>query len=337
MKAYVVKDGLGIDYLKEADLQIPTPGKGEVLIRMKAVSLNYRDIFALDGYFNNGSTAPFIPVSDGAGEIFALGEGADKFQIGDQVAGIFNQKWISGEMLPDYNDGELGGPLDGMLAEYVVLPQEGLVRIPDHLSYVEAASLPCAAITAWHAVVEDGKVKAGDTVVIQGTGGVSIFAMQFAKLSGANVIITSSSDVKLEKAKALGANYSINYKTNPDWEKAVLEYTNNRGADLIIEVSGSTLNRSIEALRPNGQINLIGALSGMVVENLSLLPIFTRKIRLHGVRTGSREMFEAMSRAIEHNVLRPVIDRVFPFTEAVDAFKFLQNGDYFDKICISFE
>ncbi|GGG57826.1 zinc-dependent alcohol dehydrogenase family protein [Paenibacillus radicis (ex Gao et al. 2016)] len=337
MKAYVIKDGLGIDYLKQVDLQVPTPGKNEVLIRMRAVSLNARDIPALNGYFNNQSTAPFIPGSDGAGEIIALGEEADKFQIGDRVAGIFNQKWITGEMSPEYNDGELGGSLDGLLAEYVVLSQEGLVRIPEHLSYVEAASLPCAAVTAWHAVVEDGKVKAGDTVVIQGTGGVSIFALQFAKFSGANVIITSSSDDKLEKAKALGANHTINYKTTPDWEKAVLEYTNNRGADLIIEVSGSTLNRSIEAVRQNGQINLIGALSGKEVENLSLLPIFTRKVRLHGVRTGNRDMFEAMNRAIKYNALYPVIDRVFSFANAVDAFKYLEDKDYFGKICISLE
>jgi NADPH:quinone reductase-like Zn-dependent oxidoreductase len=222
-----------------------------------------------------------------------------------------------------------------LLAEYVVLPEEGLVRVPDLLTDEEAATLPCAGVTAWHAIVEEGKVKAGETVVIQGTGGVSLFALQFAKLHGAQVIITSSSDEKLKRAKGLGADFGINYLKTPEWDKAVLELTGGRGADHIVDLGGSsTLNKSIVALRVGGRISLVGGLSGFQVEGFEIIPAILRKARLQAINVGSRDMFETMNRAVEQNGLRPIIDAVFPFEQSVEALQYLAKGKHFGKICI---
>jgi NADPH:quinone reductase-like Zn-dependent oxidoreductase len=224
-----------------------------------------------------------------------------------------------------------------MLAEYVTLPEEGLVRVPEHLTDEEAATLTCAGVTAWHAISEEGRVQAGDTVVVQGTGGVSLFALQFAKLHGAKVIVTSSSDEKLERAKALGADYGINYKTNPEWDAAVLAFTQGRGADHIVDLGGAaTLNRSISALKVGGQISIVGLLSGASVKDFAIVPAILRKARLQAINVGSREMFERMNRAIEHHALRPVIDRSFPFAQAIEAFRHLAKGSSFGKIVITF-
>ncbi len=280
---------------------------------------------------------PLIPVSDGVGEVVALGEGTTRFQVGDRVCATFSQRWISGDPTKEWLDGLLGGPLDGMLAEYFVLHEDGLVRVPEHLTNAEAAALPCAGVTAWQAVVTEGRVKAGDVVVVQGTGGVSLFALQFAKLHGASVIVTSSSDEKPERARRLGADYGINYRKTPEWDQAVLEWTNGRGADHVVDVGGaSTLNRSISACRFGGRVSLIGLLSGAEVKDFLLVPAFQKRIRLQGINVGNRDMFEAMNRAIATSGLRPVIDRTFPFEQSVEALRYLAKGVHFGKVCIVF-
>ncbi|WP_435169045.1 zinc-dependent alcohol dehydrogenase family protein [Paenibacillus glycanilyticus] len=336
MKAFRLQDGFGLDYVKEVDLPIPAPGPNQVLIQVKAVSLNSRDMGVINGFYEPNRTEPLIPVSDGVGRIVALGDGAAKFQIGERVSGIFTQSWASGEPTQENWVSTLGSPRDGMLAEYVVLPEEGVVRIPEHLTDEEAAALACAGVTAWHAIAEEGQVKAGDVVVVQGTGSVSLFALQFAKLLGAHVIITSSSDEKLERAKALGADYGINYQTTPEWDQAVLAYTQGRGADHIVDLGGaSTLNRSISALKVGGQVSIVGILSGAEVEDFAIVPAIIRKARLQAINVGSREMFERMNRAIEQHSLRPVIDKTFPFAQSLDAFRYLAQGSAFGKICIA--
>lgn len=336
MKAYVVRGGFGLDHVVQVDRPIPEPGPGQALVRLKALSLNSRDIGVIEGFYNPERTEGLIPVSDGIGEIVALGEGAARFKLGDRVCGIFTQSWIDGEPTQANWTSTLGSPLNGLLAEYAVLPEEGLVRVPDHLSDAEAATLPCAAVTAWHAVVEEGQVRAGDTVVVQGTGGVSMFALQFAKLQGAQVIVTSGSGEKLERALAMGADHGIKYTEKADWENSVLAYTQGRGADHIVDVGGAAmLNRSVAALRVGGRISIVGLLSGAAVEDFAIVPAILKKARLQAINVGSRAMFESMNRAIAHNGLRPAIDSVFPFAEAVDALRHLKTGSYFGKICIT--
>ncbi|MGM0884259.1 MAG: zinc-dependent alcohol dehydrogenase family protein [Bacillota bacterium] len=337
MKTYEIQGGFGLDHVIAAERPVPVPGPKDVLIKMLAVSLNYRDLGVIDGFYNPNLKLPLIPVSDGVGEVVALGEQASRFKIGDRVSAIFTQSWISGEPTQEGWVSTLGNPLDGLLAEYAVIHEEGLVRVPEHLTDEEAAALPCAGVTAWHAIVEEGRVKAGDTVVVQGTGGVSLFALQFAKLHGATVIVTSSSNEKLERARSLGADFGVNYRSNPDWDKAVLEYTDGRGADLIVDLGGAaTLNRSLTALRVGGQISIVGILSGASVEGFDIVPAILKKARLQAINVGSRDMFEAMNRAIGQNALRPAIDRVFPFEQAVDALHYLAKGTHFGKICITF-
>ncbi|WP_127508340.1 zinc-dependent alcohol dehydrogenase family protein [Paenibacillus humicus] len=337
MKTYEIQGGFGLQHLQAAERGLPAAGPGEVLVKIKAATLNSRDIGVIEGYYHPDAQLPLIPVSDGAGEVAALGTGVSAFKLGDRVAGIFTQSWISGEPTRDNWSSTLGSPLNGMLAEYVVLPEKGLVHVPAHLSDEEAAALPCAGVTAWQAIVVEGGVKAGDTVVVQGTGGVSLFALQFAKLQGAVVIATSGSDEKLERALRLGADHGINYRRNPDWDQAVLELTDGRGADHIVDVGGSaTLNRSISALRVGGRISIVGLLSGGKVEGLELVPAILRRARLQAINVGSREHFEAINRAIAASGLRPAIDRVFPFGQAPEALRHLAEGSYFGKIAIKF-
>ena len=310
------------------------PGPGQALVQMRAASINYRDWLMVTGEYNPRQPLPLVPGSDGAGEVVAVGSGVSRVKPGDRVMGIFSQTWVAGPPTRDKLRGTLGGPLDGMLAEQVVLPAEGLVRVPPHLSDLEAATLPCAAVTAWNALVEEGSVTAGDTVLVQGTGGVSIFALQFATLLGARVIVTSSSDEKLERARALGAWQGINYKTTPEWDKAARALTDNTGVDHIIEVGGAgTLGRSLRAIRIGGTISVIGVLAGKASE-LAVTPILMQNLRLQGVLVGSRETFERMNRAIERHLLRPVVDRVFAFEEAREAFAHLAAGRHFGKLGI---
>jgi NADPH:quinone reductase-like Zn-dependent oxidoreductase len=333
MKVYEIQNSFGLDSLTVAERPVPKPGPGQVLLRMKAWSLNYRDLLVVKGQYNPRLKLPLIPFSDGAGEVVEVGEGVTRVQAGDRVAGGFMPGWVEGGLTDAKGKTALGGGGDGMLAEFVLLPAEGVVKVPPHLSDEEAATLPCAAVTAWHALVTAGGIHAGDTVLIQGTGGVSLFALQFARLAGAAVIATSSSDAKLARILQMGAVHGINYRTNPDWEKKVLELTGGVGVDHVVEVGGAgTLPRSLKAVRTGGIISLIGILSG--VGEFNPLPILMKSIRVQGIYVGSRQMFEDMNRAVALHQLKPVIDRVFPFDQAREALRHMESGSHFGKIVI---
>ncbi len=336
MKVFEIQNSFGLDNLVLTERPDPAPAAGQVVIKLHAASLNYRDLMMVKGQYNPRQRLPLIPVSDGAGEIVAVGDGVSRVKTGDRVAGLFTQKWIAGEPSRPKLGSSLGGPLDGMLAQYATLSEEGVVIVPDHLSYEEAATLPCAAVTAWHSLIHQGRLKAGETVLVQGTGGVSIFALQFARLMGAEVIITSSSDEKLERARELGAAHTVNYKTNPDWDKAAREITGGVGVDHVIEVGGAgTFARSLRAVRIGGHVGVIGVLAGAASE-LSVLPILMQNLRIQGVLVGSREMFEDMNRAIALHKMKPVVDRVFQFEDAREAFFHMQSAAHLGKICIRF-
>ena len=334
MKAYELQNRFGIDSLAVVERPQPKPGPGQVLVRMRAFSLNYRDLLVVKGQYNPKLRFPFTPLSDGAGEVAEVGAGVTRVKPGDRVAGAFMPKWVGGELTEAKAKSALGGGAPGVLAEYVVLDEEGVVPVPAHLSDEEAATLPCAAVTAWHALVTEGHVKAGDVVLVQGTGGVSLFALQFAVVSGARVIATSSSDDKLRRVRELGASDGINYKTTPDWDKRALELTGDAGVDHVVEVGGAgTLGRSLKAVRMGGRVSMIGVLTGGSAE-VTVLPILMKGTRVQGIYVGSREMFEAMNRAIALHQLRPVVDRVFPFAEAAEALRYLETGTHFGKIVL---
>ncbi len=332
-KCYEIREAGSIDSLQAAQRPIRAPGAGEVLLRVHAASLNYRDLLIAQGRYGRGLKLPVVPLSDGAGEVVETGAGVTRVKAGDRVAGIFMQRWISGEAAPEYTGSALGGAIDGMLAEYVTLNQEGLVQIPEHLSYEEASTLPCAGVTAWNALT-NSRLLPGTTVLAQGTGGVSIFALQFARLAGARVIITSSSDEKLRRAAELGASDGVNYKAIPEWDRRVLELTGGAGVDHIIEVGGpGTLARSMNAARIGGRISLIGLLSGTKTD-VNPMPILGRQIELHGVFVGSRAMFESMNRAITLQKMRPVVSKTFAFSEAREALRYLESGSHFGKVVV---
>jgi NADPH:quinone reductase-like Zn-dependent oxidoreductase len=322
--------------LRPTDAPDSTPGPGEVLVRVRAVSLNFRDLMILGGKYSRGGVRPgMVPVSDGAGEVAAVGPGVTRVKVGDRVAGIFHQAWLAGETSDAAVGRALGGDVDGMLAEQVVLPADGVVHVPEHLSFQEAATLPCAAVTAWDALFNGPRpVRPGDTVLTLGTGGVSVFAIQFATAAGARVIVTSSSDAKLGRAKELGAAHGINYKSTPDWEQAALKLTAGRGVDHVVEVGGAgTMARSLQAARRGGTVSVIGALSGG--GQIDPMVVLIRGVVLRGVYVGSRATFEAMNRAIDVHQLRPVIDRVFPFEQAGAAYAHQASGAHFGKVVIS--
>jgi NADPH:quinone reductase-like Zn-dependent oxidoreductase len=332
MRVYQVQSW-GLDGLTLVDQPEPQPGAGQVLVRVRACSLNYRDLLVTKGMYNPKMRLPIVPLSDGAGEVAAVGPGVTRVKVGDRVAGAFMQQWIEGELTDAKGRSALGGGGTGMLAEYVVLEAEGVVPVPAHLSFEEAATLPCAAVTVWHALVTEGRLHAGATILIQGTGGVSIFALQFARLHGARVIAISSSDQKLERVRQLGASDGINYKTTAEWDKPVREHTGGVGVDHVVEVGGAgTMDRSLRSVRAGGQISLIGVLAAG--GQFNPMPILMKCIRVQGIYVGSRAMFEAMNRAIMVNQLRPVIDRTFPFAEAPEALRYMESGAHFGKVCV---
>ncbi|HET9086408.1 MAG TPA: NAD(P)-dependent alcohol dehydrogenase [Acidobacteriaceae bacterium] len=334
MKAFQMTR-FGLEHLQPVDLPEPVPGPGDVLVRVHAASLNYRDLMLLRGHYDPKLHMPRIPLSDGAGEVTAVGKAVTRFRVGDRVAGLFFQNWQDGGPSSSKSQGALAGDLDGMLAQYVALPERGVVHFPDHLSYQEAATLPCAGVTAWRALTVASKVQPGDTVLVQGTGGVSIFALQFAKLAGARVLGTSSSDQKLARAKLLGLDAGANYKGRPDWSAWVKEQTGGLGADVVVEVGGAgTFGQSIQAVRVGGTVVQIGVLSN-AEEKLSVVPLLMRQVQIAGIMVGSRAMFEAMNRAISLHGIRPVIDREFPLQEARAAYEYLEGGQHFGKVVIS--
>lgn len=336
MKAYTTL-GDGIDALQLRELPVPEPKAGEILVRMTAASLNYRDLLVVKGVGRWKPPVPRVPVSDGAGEVVCVGENVSRWKKGDRVVSHLLPKWLDGELTAEKGSLALGGvAADGVLAEYVVLKEGAALKIPNNLSDAEAATLPIAALTAWHALVRRALVQSGESVVIQGTGGVSLFAAQFARALGARPIVTSGSDEKLARAKALGASATVNYKKFPAWEDEVLELTQGVGADHVIEVvGGENLNRSLKAIKMSGTISFIGVLAGFSAP-VDTYQFMTKNVRLHGIEVGSAEMFEEMNRFIESRQLKPVIDRTFAFSEAREALKYLESGAHFGKVALEF-
>ena len=335
MRVMQIEGDWGLDNIRLAERPDPVPGPGEIVVRMQAASINYRDTVMVNrGYGRRSGELPLVPLSDGAGTVEAVGEGVGRVTLGDLVCPIFGQNWLHGTFREECWGGTLGGPNDGTVQERMLLPESGVVKAPAHMTAVEAATLPCAAVTAWNAVVEQGRVKAGDAVLVQGTGGVSLFALQFAKMHGAEVVATSSSDDKLAKAQAMGADHLINYRETPEWAKAARAALG-RGVDHIVEVGGAgTLEQSLRAVRPGGGVSLIGVLSG-AAGNLNLGPVVTQNIRLQGVTVGSRSMFEAMNRAMTLFGTRPAVDDAhrFSFEDVAEALRAFPEGRHFGKVC----
>jgi NADPH:quinone reductase-like Zn-dependent oxidoreductase len=336
MQAYEVQDAFGLDNLKKAERPDPKPGPKQILVRVKAVSINYRDLLLVQGLYNPRQPLPIVPFSDGAGEVVAVGEGVTRFKPGDRVANCFFQGWDGGKPSPEkVATTAMGSPLDGMLRELAVLEEGGAVHLPGHLSYEEGATLPCAGLTAWSCLFRHGNVGPGDTVLTLGTGGVSNFALQLARMAGADVIVTSSHDEKLERAKKLGATHGINYKTHEQWSKEVKKATGGAGVDHVIEVGGvGTLEQSIRSCKMGGHISLVGVLAGPQAP-LNLTLVLMQDIRIQGVFVGPRESFEDMNRAIVQHKLKPVIDKTFPFKDVRAALDYTLAGKHFGKVCVT--
>ena len=323
----------GIDSLELVERPTPQPGPGEVLIKIRAVSLNFRDLMMVKGAYNPKLRLPLIPCSDGAGEVAAVGEGVTAWKTGDRVCGIFMQNWLDGPPTPAKAKSALGGDIDGMLAEFVVLKETGIVRFPSHLSFEEAATLPCAGVTAWNALAA-GNVRVNSTVLIQGTGGVSIFALQLAKLKGARVLGISSSEAKLQRACALGLDQGLDYGETPEWDRWVQQQTNGEGVDLVVEVGGvGTLPRSLRAVKMGGTIAQIGVLSGPA-EPIPIPMILYKQVHLRGIFVGSRRNFEEMNEAIAAAKMKPGFE-ARPWTEAKLVFKEMESATHFGKLVVT--
>ena len=334
MKSYHVNKGAGLAGLTIKEHDVPVPGPREVLVRVRANSLNQRELMVMQGTYPWPILPDVIPVSDGAGEVVSIGEGVTRAKPGERVAGAILPYWTDGPFRWEYSK-QLGGSVDGMLTEFALLPEEGVVHIPDHLSFEEAATLPLAGVTAWNALTWGRPLQAGDTVLTLGSGGVSLFALQFAKLFGARVIATTSSDDKAERLKGLGADDVINYRTTPDWHEAVRELTGGQGVDRVIEVGGvGTLEKSIKATAVEGQISLIGWLAN-TASTIGISAIIGNFFTLRRIAVGNRAHFIAMNRAIAVNRLKPVIDRVFSFEDAPAAHRYYEEQPHFGKVVIS--
>lgn len=333
MKVVEIRDKFGVDSLKLVERPDPAPGPGQVVLKMKAFSINYRDLLVVNGVGRWKPPLSRIPLSDGVGIVAAAGSGVSRVKVGDRVAPIFYPKWLEGRVAPEKMGQALGGAAaDGVLSEYTLFDESSLVHVPAHLTDEEAAALPCAGVTAWSTVSVFREITPGDSVAVLGTGGVSIFALQFARLLGARVIVTSSSDQKLARAKEMGAAPVINYKATPDWPKAVVELTDGVGADYVVDTVGG-LKEAIAAVRLGGTVAFVGLLTGMTAE-VDLVIFMGKCARLEAVDVGSREMFETMNKAIEFHAIRPVVDRVFGFSELRQALNCLREARHFGKVCL---
>ena len=332
MKVLALQSGFGLENLSLVERPIPEIDAHQVLVRIRAASLNYRDLLIVKGQYNPKLVFPRVLGSDAAGEVVGVGVGVTRFQTGDRVIGCFMPDWIDGPISEKVAKSSLGSDRDGVIAEYVAFDEQALVPIPGDFSFAEAATLPCAAVTAWNALI-GGKCGPGKTVLLQGTGGVSLFALQFAKALGAKVFMTSSSDEKLKRALGMGADGGTNYKVTPDWDKWARQQTGGTGVDIVVEVGGAgTLERSIRAVRFGGHIALIGVLAGIV--SFNPISILMKAVRVQGIFVGSRAMFEDMNRLIVGESIHPVVDRVFALEEASQAFQYLESGSHFGKIVI---
>ncbi len=335
MHAWQIVNGFGLDHLKINKLPEEKLEAHQVRIKVRACSLNYRDLMVVKGWYNPQQPLPIIPVSDGAGEVVEVGAQVKDFKVGDKVCGTFSQNWDSGRVNDLAQKYTLGSPLNGMLSESIVLNEQGVIKFPSFLTFAEAATLPCAALTAFNALTQESCFMPGDTVLIEGTGGVSLFALQFAQVLNLKTIVISSSNDKLGLSKKLGATHTINYSQYPEWQNQVLELTDGQGVDGVVEVGGAkTINKAIASLKRGGVITVIGILSG-TTEAFDLIPILMRQIRIHGVFVGSKTLFSAMNRVIEHSQIRPVIDRTFDFKDAPAAFDHLESGAHFGKVVIN--
>ena len=336
MRVFQIEGDWGMDHLKLSTRPEPKAGPGQVVVKMNASSLNYRDLVVPNrGYGSHTGNLPLIPVSDGAGVVAEVGPGVQRVAVGDRVCPTYFQRWVSGEPNLERLTQSLGGPIDGTMTDYMCLSEDGVSKLPAHLSDIEAATLPCAALTAWSALVTTSHIRPGVRVLVQGCGGVALFAVAFAKMLGAHVTVISSSDERIERVKTLGADAAVNYRTTPEWAKATRDITGGRGYDLILELGGEkTLPQSLRCIRPGGTVAMIGILSGSAMAT-SLGLIITRQVRLQGVTVGHRDGFEAMLRAIELHQIKPVVDRVFAFEELKEAMAYLQSGAQFGKVCLA--
>lgn len=333
MKAIEIRDRYGVDGLQLVERPEPVPGPGQVVLQMKAFSINYRDLLVVNGVGRWQPPLPRIPLSDGVGIVAATGDEVSRVKLGDRVAPIFYPKWLEGKVVAEKMEQALGGAAaDGVLAEYTLFDEASLVHVPAHLTDEEAATLPCAGVTAWNAVISFENILPGDSVVVLGTGGVSLFALQFARFRGARVIITSSSDQKLARAKELGAAGVINYKTTPDWPKAVMELTDGIGAEHVVDSVGN-LKQAIAAVRLGGTVAFVGLLTGMTSE-IDLVTFMGKSARLEAIDVGSRAMFDRMNKAIAFHPIRPVVDQVFGFSELREALNYLKEARHFGKVCL---
>jgi NADPH:quinone reductase-like Zn-dependent oxidoreductase len=333
VKVVEIREGFGADSLQLAERPEPSPAPEQVVLTMKAFVINYRDLLVVNGVGRWMPPLRRVPLSDGVGIVVAAGVGVSRVKVGDRVSPIFYPKWLEGRVAAEKMVHALGGAAaDGLLAEYTVVDEASVVPVPAHLADEEAATLPCAGVTAWNALSSFGDIAPGESVVVLGTGGVSIFALQFAQLRGARVIVTSSSDQKLARAKKLGAEAGINYKASPDWPNAIAELTGGAGADYVVDTVGD-LNKAIAALRPGGRVAFVGLLNGMTAE-VDLVTFMGKSCCVEAVDVGSREMFEAMNKAIAFHVMRPVVDRVFGFFELREALNYLKEARHFGKVCL---
>lgn len=334
MRSYEIQEYGGTSGLKLVERPMPEPDNYDVVVQIRATSLNYRDLIVLQGKYDRNPTVGRVPLSDGAGEVVAIGSAVTKFKPGDRVAACFFQGWPAGRFSGEMHRTALGGPIDGVLTEQAKFHEDGLVHLPANYTFEEGATLPCAALTAWQSLIVRGELVPGETVLLLGTGGVSIFGLQIAKMSDAKVIITSSSDEKLERARQLGADAVINYQTTPEWGKAAANLAGRDGVDHVIEVGGAgTFLQSVRACRFGGKIGMIGILSGIEVKT-EIFPIVHKSATVFGIYVGSREMFEELNRALEQSNVRPVIDKIFPFASAPEAFEYMASGSHFGKVVI---